>query len=37
MLSEVSKMQGAYSVRIYELLTQYKSVGERSISIDDLE
>lgn len=35
MLSEVSKMQGAYSVRIYELLTQYKSVGERSISIED--
>lgn len=36
MLSEVAKMQGAYSVRIYELLTQYKSVGERSIAIDDL-
>ena len=36
MLSEVSKMQGAYSVRIYELLTQYKSVGERSIAIEDL-
>ena len=29
-------MQGAYSVRIYELLTQYKSVGERSIAINDL-
>lgn len=36
MLSEVSRMQGAYSIRIYELLTQYKSVGERSIAIDDL-
>lgn len=36
MLSEVSKMQGAYSVRIYELLTQYKSLGERSIAIEDL-
>ncbi|MFU0265241.1 replication initiation protein RepM, partial [Acinetobacter baumannii] len=36
MLSEVAKMQGAYSVRIYELLTQYKSAGERSIAIDDL-
>lgn len=36
MLSEVAKMQGAYSVRIYELLTQYKSIGERSIAIDDL-
>lgn len=36
MLSEVSKMQGAYSVRIYELLTQYKSIGERSIAIEDL-
>ena len=35
MLSEISKMQGAYSVRVYELLVQYKSVGERSISIDN--
>ena len=36
MLSEVSKLQGASSVRIYELLTQYTSVGERSIAINDL-
>jgi plasmid replication initiation protein len=36
MLSEVSKMQGAYSVRIYELLTQYKSVGNAHSFIDDL-
>lgn len=35
MLSEVSKMQGAYSVRVYELLVQYKKTGERSISIED--
>ena len=35
MLSEVSKMQGAYSVRVYELLVQYKTTGERSISIED--
>lgn len=36
MLSEVSRMQGAYTVRIYELLTQYKSVGKRLVSIDEL-
>ncbi|MFU8928213.1 replication initiation protein RepM [Acinetobacter puyangensis] len=36
LLSEVSKMQGVYSVRIYELLIQYKEVGGRLISIDDL-
>jgi len=35
MLSEVSKMQGAYSVRVYELLVQYKTTGERYISIED--
>jgi len=35
MLSEISKMQGAYSVRVYELLVQYKTTGERSISIED--
>lgn len=35
MLSEVSKMQGAYSVRVYELLVQYKTVGERLVSIED--
>lgn len=35
MLSEVAKMQGAYSVRVYELLIQYKTTGERSISIED--
>ncbi|MCF9047425.1 replication initiation protein RepM [Acinetobacter nectaris] len=36
LLSEVSKMQGVYSVRIYELLIQYKEVGGRLIAIDDL-
>lgn len=36
MLSEVSKMQGAYSIRIYELLMQYKATGERYLSIDNL-
>jgi plasmid replication initiation protein len=36
LLSEVSKMQGAYSIRIYELLVQYKSVGGRLIEIDNL-
>lgn len=35
MLSEVAKMQGAYSVRLYELLVQYKTMGERFLSIDD--
>lgn len=36
LLSEVSKMQGVYSVRIYELLIQYKEIGGRLMSIDDL-
>lgn len=35
LLSEVAKMQGVYSVRIYELLLQYKNIGERVINIDD--
>ena len=34
MLSDVSKMQGAYSIRVYELLMQYKAVGERFLSIE---
>lgn len=36
MLSDVSKMQGAYSIRVYELLMQYKAVGERFLSIESL-
>ena len=36
LLSEVSRMQSAYSIRLYEMLHQYKSRGERSITIDDL-
>ena len=36
LLSEVARMQSAYSIRLYEMLNQYKSKGERSITIDDL-
>ena len=36
LLSEIAHMQGAYSIRLYELLAQYKSKGERTLSIDEL-
>ena len=36
LLSDVATMKSAYSFRLYELLTQYKSIGKRLISIDDL-
>lgn len=36
LLSEVARMQSAYSIRLYEMLNQYKAKGERSITIDDL-
>lgn len=36
LLSEVARMQGSYSVRIYELLIQYKQIGGRSITVDEL-
>lgn len=34
--SEISAVKGTYTVRFYELITQYKNVGERTISITDL-
>lgn len=36
LLSDVATMKSAYSFRLYELLAQYKSIGKRLISIDDL-
>ncbi len=35
-LKNISKLKSQYSIRIYELLKQYVSVGERSESIADL-
>lgn len=35
-IEAISKMTHAYSVRIYELLVQWKGVGQRKIDIDDL-
>lgn len=35
-LKNISKLKSQYSIRIYELLKQYLSVGERSESIADL-
>lgn len=35
-LKNISSFKGSYSIRLYELLTQYKSTGNRGISIQDL-
>lgn len=35
-LESISKMSSTYSIRIYELLTQWVSVGKRSISVEEL-
>lgn len=34
-LKEVSRLSSVYSIRIYELLQQFRSTGERVISLDD--
>ncbi|EOF5135589.1 replication initiation protein [Salmonella enterica] len=34
-LKEVSRLSGTYSIRIYELLQQFRNTGERTISLDD--
>lgn len=36
LLSDVATMKSAYSFRLYELVAQYKNIGKRLISIDDL-
>ena len=35
-LSDIAGMNSAYAIRIYELLSQYRSIGKREISIDNL-
>lgn len=35
-LSDIAGMSSAYAIRIYELITQYKSLGEREIAVTDL-
>jgi len=35
-LKNVSKLKSQYSIRLYELLKQYVSVGQRKINIEDL-
>ncbi|MCF9035510.1 replication initiation protein, partial [Acinetobacter nectaris] len=34
--SDISNVSGAYTIRFYELICQYKTVGKREISISDL-
>ncbi|ECA2558579.1 RepB family plasmid replication initiator protein [Salmonella enterica subsp. enterica serovar Poona] len=34
-LKEVSRLSSTYSIRIYELLQQFRSTGDRTISLDD--
>lgn len=36
-LINISKLKSQYSIRIYELLKQYASIGRREISFDDLK
>lgn len=36
-LENVASFRGTYSIRIYELLTQYKTLGEREFSVDELK
>lgn len=35
-LSDIAGMNSAYAIRIYELLSQYKSIGKREISVETL-
>ncbi|MBF7683969.1 replication initiation protein, partial [Acinetobacter sp. B5B] len=35
-LSDVSGMNSAYAIRVYELLSQYRSIGKREIAVDDI-
>jgi plasmid replication initiation protein len=35
-LKQIVNLQSAYSIRIYELLAQYKTIGERSFLVKDL-
>ena len=35
-LSDIAGMSSAYAIRIYELLSQYRSIGKREISVESL-
>lgn len=35
-LSDISEMTSSYAIRIYEMLIQYKSIGQREISVSNL-
>jgi plasmid replication initiation protein len=35
-LSDIAGMSSAYAIRIYELLAQYRNIGKREISLDEL-
>lgn len=35
-LSDIAKMDSAYAIRLYELLMQWNSTGQREISLEDL-
>ena len=35
-LSDIAGINSAYAIRIYELLVQYKNIGKREISVDNL-
>ena len=34
--SDISNVSGAYTIRFYELVCQYRTIGKREISIQDL-
>lgn len=35
-IKQITNLSSSYSIRMYELLTQYKSIGERWFSVDEL-
>ena len=35
-LSDIAGMSSAYAIRVYELIAQYKSLGQREIAVIDL-
>ncbi|WP_323591460.1 replication initiation protein, partial [Aliarcobacter butzleri] len=34
-ISNILKLRSAYSIQVFELLTQYKTIGNRTITIDE--
>ena len=37
LLGNIPKLKSAYSIRMYELLSQYRRIGERSFEVEDLK